>query len=699
MALAVDITSPGGAFSPAAKGDLQNLTANFTIGSGSTSLVCNSAAPFVSGDTGKSFYLGGAGASGGFLIGTITFVSSSQVTLSVAASTVLSTQSELLGWGTDDAPAFAAFNVWAVANQGSDQVQLTIPTGKNCLFASDVALFWAKGIKNLLVSAYGATITSGGGGFFLGGAGQIQSSAHSARLFTVSAGSSTVRLNPASASQPADNPTLASCVALFTVGQWVLMTGFDLQGLWQAPFGFPSNQHFFEYVQITVINPVTGDITFSAPLKYTYKDTWPNYNSGSQFEVDNGGPATLYSLDPSWDTVVEYQGLTFAGPLTTVGNLYSNGRSVTYRDATFMNTITPIPSQNSSYTMINPIIGARIIEADKLVGTYEIDNGTIEGIDFQSSSIDTLIMTGTTLRSFIHGTPKKTIMSNVTMGEFRPGAFGYGRSDSLTCTNCVIGSFSYLGILDKGVGDGGFNPGNGYTMVNGVITIPNTYNAQRWAVPATNVMWQGAFGLEFLFKVVDVTQDATNTYVQTNWPGGFPTSNGGNHFLQVHPAPQCTFTNCTGNIDVVDLSQATAGAPIYSYSKRTYSGLSSGGQPIFLTWGKVVSISFNVTALQSGANVNPMGQFHNFTMKADETIFDYIPFIDLGTIANRIITPSNVTGQQSGDANLSIPEAVWLNGGNAFMNTNMVASSITIEIRTDQGVSGNVVPLRLRVHS
>src|SRR5262249_4032886 len=151
-----------------------------------------------------------------------------------------------------------------------------IPSGATCTIKRYST--FAKGIKNLTVSGYGATLSDGGAGIIhLGGRGQRQDKAHSARLATVTAGSSSVTLL---------DPRKSS---LFTVGKWALITGFDLQGLWQTPYGYPSNSHYFEYVQI--MGSSGGIITFASPLKNTYKSTWPNYNSGNSYEVDSGGPA------------------------------------------------------------------------------------------------------------------------------------------------------------------------------------------------------------------------------------------------------------------------------------------------------------------------------------------------------------------------------------------------------------------------
>ena len=130
---------------------------------------------------------------------------------------------------TDDAPAFAAFNQWAI-NQ-TLLVQLTIPPKSVCLFLTPTGKYWAKGIKQLHVIGYNATISDGNannGGFFLGGIGVIQDNHHSARFATANKGDSSVSL------------LQLSDISLFTIGNWVLITGLDLMG-----YGYPPNPQFF----------------------------------------------------------------------------------------------------------------------------------------------------------------------------------------------------------------------------------------------------------------------------------------------------------------------------------------------------------------------------------------------------------------------------------------------------------------------
>lgn len=654
---------------------------------------------------------------------------------------------------TDVAPAFAAFNKWAVTQTA--MVQLTIPSGSVCAFVSNIGRFWTKGIKNLLVVGYGATLTNNSSsdpGFFLGGRGQFQDNRHTARLATVAAGASKVQLlTPAQAS-------------MFTAGSYALITGFDLQGVWQAPYGYPSNPHWFEYVKVTSVDAGAGTVTFTAPLKNTYKSTWPNYNSGSQFEVDAGGPATLYALDPSWDTQVEYRGLTIS---QDKAQTYANGRSVTYRDVKFTGSLCGVPTQNLLWQAINTDMSGCKMEVDKLITSIVMDGVTIREIDFQSSSTDAITVSNSTITSSMIGTPKKTVVSNTKIADFRPGAYAYGRSDEVVCTSCILPVFQPGSVLETGLGSAPLQAS--YSMSNGVISFPNganilgaanngvgkvrltvsstaglasnervnvsgisgTYEANggyrliavvdathvdlpevsfsntykgggvlglyapRWAVPGTNLLWSSPVGVGPVFKVLDVTQDQNFTHIYTNWPGSFPTyMSNAKLGIRVHPAPKFTCRNCTGNIDVVDLSGAPAGAPLYSYSKRTYTA-SSGATPgpKVTMWGKLSSAKFSVTTPYSGPGSLQfqLSQFNNWPMMSGSTsITNFGPAINMAISGQRAITPSNVTGMQTQDK-LGVPSlpAMFLGAsysGPIFNATTSSTAQITVELMSDQAL-------------
>src|SRR6516225_6015969 len=254
----------------------------------------------------------------------------------------------------DDSRAFVNFNAWARRWQqgNSGLIELDIPSGSVCILTAG---HWEFGIKKLLMKGYGATLK---GHFFLGAPGMRTGAYFVGKVASVSAGATSVTL------------TKTSDASKFSVGSWALISGYDLQGLLGVDYGYPPNWEFMEYVQIAGVNGST--ITFTAPLKYTYLSTWPTFN------LWNGGPAQLNVMPREWDTEVEYRGLHISMP----GQIYSNGRNITFTDVTC----------------------GQIIEADKLVESVIINGGTLRGIDFQSSSIDLLQINGTTVTGFIHGT-------------------------------------------------------------------------------------------------------------------------------------------------------------------------------------------------------------------------------------------------------------------------------------------------------
>lgn len=587
----------------------------------------------------------------------------------------------------DDSQAFIDFNTWAKQWQqtNSGVIQLDIPSGSICLWDSANgtvrfnAGWWVMGVKQLRVSGYGATFKAGpNGSFFLGSRGQYQDDKHSARLQSVQAGSRSVTLK---------NTAQAS---LFTVGDWALLTGFDIQGLWGSPYGYPSNAHFFEYAKITGVSGAT--VTFADPLKNTYLSTWPNYNSGSAFEVDNGGPATLYALPTTWDAELEFHGLVIE---QDARQTYANARSVTYRDVRFTGAHCSIPTQNVIWQALNSDFSTCNMEVDKFITTIVMNDSTFRMINIQSSSVDLLSMDNSTVTRSLTGTPKKAVISNSKIEKFMPGAYAYGRSDEVICTNCAIKEFVAGGILEKGPNDAGVNIGT--TMTNGTLAIPMTQGqgALRWAVPGTQAFFAGRYTAMFPFTVVDVTQDAVNTYVKTNLTGGFPAvqSTSGGVNIHVQPVPKMTCTNCTGDLTTLDATQASAGAPLHSYSKRTYSGALSGAPNYFQQWGKLVSVKINVTKPYTGTKptlaMEALGQFGVFVLNPDSSIVRVNPTVNLKVAGQRVITPAGVSGTQAGDV-ITPLGAVWFPGSVGAFIPDITAEdpsvwpSATVEIITDQ---------------
>ena len=469
-----NIVSDGGA---ACNGDVVTATRTASITSGTKNLSVTSNL-FSSGDVGKAITIPGAGNSGGTYFGTIaTFTNAQNVVLNNNATTTLSGVSTAITYGTDDAPKFDTFNNWARANQGSTyQVVLTIPTGKSCWFGSGtfnyISVFnaFAAGINNLMVEGTGATINSvGGQSFQLGGLGTCfvgLTSGCSARLQNVSAGASTVTLTADSFS--------AGYISRFSVGKRVLVGGLDPQAIFDptAGYGDPVNLWAFEWRTITAICNNTGAcpgaavITLNSPLVDSYSASWPEYNKGDNFHSDGGGPATIWALDNTWETTVEYRGLT----ISQEGQTYAQGRNVTYRNVTFTGDHAAIPTQNEAWSAINTSFGSANMETDKLVTTMLFDGVTIAQVVNQSTATKRLIIRNSTFTNRLDGGAQYTEISDSNLGIWSPGIYAYGSlrpSDITTCTRCTISSIGYsLGPTTNG-------NYNYFLKSGGIITMPN----------------------------------------------------------------------------------------------------------------------------------------------------------------------------------------------------------------------------------
>lgn len=696
-----NIVTDGGA---ACNGDVVTATRSTTIARG-TRVLAVSADTFTRGDVGKAISIQGAGSGGGRLSAYIgSFTDAQHVILNRNAETTLSSVSTAITYGTDDAPAFMTFNKWARANQGSNQVVLSVPSGAKCWFGSSVASIvrignaWAAGINDLIVEGTGATISSlGGAGFTLGGRGVCQAGIAStggcsARIETASAGATQISLTPSSLA--------AGYIGRFPVGKWLMLGGLDTQGLWKSAYGFPPNQTFFEWRRVTAVDALTGVITLDRPLGNSYLSTWPNYNQGSNFEADNGGPATIWAVHDTWNTTVEYRGLT----INQEGQTYSSGRNVTYRSVTFGGGHGGIPTQNETWSAINTSFTNVNMEVDKLIGTMTMDGVTIKQIMFQSSSTDLFVMKNSTVTGRLDGGGKRTEITDSKLNNFGPGIWAYGGANGATiCTRCDIATFNFnFGIFQND------NPSR-YSMSGGVISFPNTAAsgpgpAQRWAVPGTNIFWSVPGYLAIgMFRVEALTQDATNTYIQTNETGGFPTL-ASPAFFRTHPSSQFTCDACTGDPALVATniqSGASPLAPLATYSRRSYAPTGpSKNLGSLVVKGKLVSLTIDVTQAYDGAGpaiLNPTGEFQNVAIKqSDWTAYNWWPTINLKVAGERVISPSGVTcngvpGGCSGDLNMTVPEAIWVQGGigpslPSKLSGDGLFPKFTITARTDQGV-------------
>lgn len=509
--------------------------------------------------------------------------------------------------------------------------------------------------------------------------------------------------------------------SIMPVGSKVMMTGWTNQSYWGAPFGFPSNPHWFEYKTVTSTNSGTHQICFDSPLANAYKSTWPQYNTGSLFEVDPGGPATLYVLDPSWELTHVYQDITIDNPSFQTT---ANGRNITYKNVTVTGVNCIIPTQNETNTWINVSGSGCNIETDKIVGTWSISGSTtLHKVDVQSSSMGTIAVDGLTINQWFGG-PKTLNISNSTFtcsgcGAGTPGlSFGtlaYGMSDESICANCNVGNL----VNNSGPIQRVDDPTHPWSMSGGVITIPNSYsfngccNASeiqtRGLIPGHYAVWQGS-QIGRVFKIVDVTQDVDNTFVTTNEVGGFPTGAWSASGLSVapHPAPKLTTSGMSGSDSALSFNGCTA-LPMFSCQNFTYiggaAGTTAGYKPIL--WGELSSFTFanNVPYTNTGALTWQQSQFGNWSvLKTDLTLVSYGTSPNGQTILNTklpatcspasacvrsLINPGPATNTQTGDTITMPPTGALFGGASASgpvfsANTPSDSPQVTIQLLTNQ---------------
>lgn len=713
-----------------------------------------------SGDVGKTVNIPNGGSTGPWIIQTVGAFNGTyqDITMTTNIRGTQANNSVTLSWGTDDAPAFATFNDWAVRvwqASNSGLVEMYLPSGKNCQILTDslnipysnydpqcgsnggTASYgydcrfggsrWAKGIKKFLMNFAGSSVVS---------------PTAFTRLYNLSAGSGvcqvgisysngcTARTASASIGDTAVFLTDTTQCSRFTVGNYMFMTGYDTQGLYNPTGGysFPPNPAFYDHVKVTSLaNCATGlangRVDIDRPLTNNYLSTWPLNGPGGPFEADQGGPATAYALAFWWDTETEYRGGTLGRQLDLTNDA---GRKIVFRDITW-SAPPGTPDYGCAYATQNTdwiIIGGDWtnckIEVDKIVINQTIQNSQIYRMDNQSTSPRYTTMSDTTI-GVIDGTGRNWTGSNVTVTTgASPGVKSFGRSDSFSCTNCsiagapTVSNAQATGTATSGttwsvtMQSGGTQSA---TMSGGVLTLPIGYGAAWWAVPGTNFTWAPSGSISaYVYQVLDVTQDPTNQYITTNCvgintvcgaSGNLPVSSGTLNWKQ-HPSPKFNCVGCASagsGSGWAAVSDGPTDAPLYSYARFTADATWVNGARTFMLWGKLQSIVATVTSAYPGGtpsflNFNPTGQFAYGVMSQTGATGNYVPVISLGNANTRTITSSGCSGGSGGtcatDASFSYTyNPQWMRGAiTPYMSSSSPpwVGSTTMTFTTDQGV-------------
>lgn len=568
---------------------------------------------------------------------------------------------------TSDKAAFLAFNAWAV--QQTRAVQLIMPPGD---YIAEYGTRFCLGIKSLVIEGYGASLDYGWmGGWGYKGGYQIGNNS-SARIETVAAGAVSILLkNPADASK-------------FAAGSWISVTALDLQG-----YGAPPNHHYNEFAQIAAIDAVAGVVTLTRPLRNSYKSTYPLYFAGDDYHPDCGGPATIYSLDPSWDTEVKVAGLHFP----QFDQVYAPGRRIEYVDCHF-DGAGPVPTVNKEFLCRRSAAPIGIIEIDKACEFVEFDHFRVSTIKCQSTSIERLVLNGCHLSNKLLGTVKHTVVRDSDIGELTIGCQGYGASETLLVENSRVGKVTPQFNSDA-ISD--------FELSHGSLRNLNVPGPVRWAVPGSKGFLQTTSQLNYglPFVITNVRRDGNgDTVIDTTLPDALPampTNAGAVVKFCSHPMPRITVRNSVGCQDIVDLSNAPDDRPLFSYARRLYFG-NIGYADQFKVQGSLVRLRVNVirayTGTRASLNFNFLEQAGAITLDLPGNVYDHWnPWVNLKIAGERLIVVGASTGLQTDD-NIKVIGNKWFAGGlGPFLGPDIGTEApdtwpiVEIEIETDQGIT------------
>ncbi|MBM9594039.1 hypothetical protein [Roseitranquillus sediminis] len=373
------------------------------------------------------------------------------------------------------------------------------------------------------------------------------------------------------------------------------------------------------------------------------------------FEADQGGPATLYVLDPSWDTQVTLRDLTW--PTLASGQVAMAGRSLKFENVDFTGmTATPNslwPSAAKTLTFTDCDMNAP--EHDKLVETLTIRRGSATTHIVQSAGIDRMVIEDHTCNN-INGTVRNTEIRNTTVsGTVKISPAAYGRSDSVVIENSSAATLTWNSravlladvTFDAGVfskSDAGFE---------GVAVF-----GREWAVPGTRIALSNSSGQVLDIATIMAFSELGGTASVTTDLAELPAGAD-----RIYPHP-CWDVTASGNTGALAVLNGSTNQPLFSHAKLT-------GTESMTLWGQLAELRVNVTETYKG----------DLTITGPARTGTWTAKIDLSKAGERIITGAGVTGAQVGDM---LPDAGWFQGAFTVLAS---GGTFTIDATTDQTAS------------
>ncbi len=163
----------------------------------------------------------------------------------------------------------------------------------------------------------------------------------------------------------------------------------------------------------------------------------------------------------------------------------------------------------------------------------------------------------------------------------------------------------------------------------------------------------------------DVTASGHETVLHTSFANPLPTlpaAWGTPNYVKQHPCLAITVeSGVTGCPQIVALAGGVAAEPLFSNLDYTSNWFSAG---TFDVRGQLVSITIDVltayTGAQSTANLHFGNSLDNLGVRlADGTAGTFGPIVNTKIVGTRVITPTSVTGAQTGDTLGAAPGLIW----------------------------------------
>lgn len=581
---------------------------------------------------------------------------------------------------TDNASAINRFCY--LARQASDAgngFNLLVPPGHYNWNMATTGYYWLAGIKNLVISGYGATFQN----TYAGGDGNLRRpwSLTSSVLWNqtgatfhgvVAGAPMSWLINNTTVGATSFTTTTPADAGVWSAGSKVLLTSVDIQWL-----GYPPNPDHFEYHTVVSSDPATGIVVVDRPIQYQHLTTYPDggvvsSGAGSAMPVGRGrawaiegnqtgivdplnAPSTVTMFMP-FGIDHKFLGLTInQTSIPTATYMAISGERTEWIDCTLIG-ISPTVAD---LAIFRGCTFTEESEPDKMVTRVVLDNcSSGSAINFQSSSISYVDVTGGYYANFGVGSAKYVTITNPDMDQLTFSSV-YGPNRSCTITGGSVRVAAGM-LYDFSTNPDRQITGVDITYAAGVISVlkQSFFPFAYWGlVPGdqlnlctTASAWSGDAGTGI---VTSLTEDATNVKIGVSWPwanlAACPFAHDGK--LRVFRVGSIQVHNTTGCDNIRNMAEATRRGKRHTefYGAQMVNFNTASGDAVGSIFGELTNFNINVQQVTSTATRTLV--FSTYLVKAD-TLDDQkllVITIALTKLGKRKLDLVGFTGLQTGD--------------------------------------------------